>query len=60
MNFLEHKYKDLDAKKLFNLNAIPSDTKLIHSQMTFDSYRIGLGCNTMEGREQKHQVIAKY
>ena len=21
---------------------------------------MGLGCNTMEGREQKHQIIAKY
>ena len=23
-------------------------------------YSLGLGCNTMEGREQKHQRIAKY
>ena len=36
-------------------NVIP-----VHSQATFDDYGMGLGCNTMEGREQKHQIIAKY
>ena len=31
-----------------------------HSSLTFDKYGFGLGCNTMEGREQKHQRIEKY
>ena len=32
----------------------------VHCEDTFSSYGYGLGCNTMEGREQKHQVIAQY
>ena len=31
-----------------------------HTAATFADYGFGLGCNTMEGREQKHQMIAKY
>ena len=31
-----------------------------HASLTFSMYGFGLGCNTMEGREQKHQKIAKY
>lgn len=36
-------------------NAGPEHAKLCHS-----AYSFGLGCNTMEGREQKHQAISKY
>ena len=36
-------------------NAIP-----VHAEETFKSYGFGVGCNTMEGREQKHQIIKKY
>ena len=32
----------------------------IHAEQCLQNYRLGLGCNTMEGREQKHQQIAKY
>ena len=32
----------------------------VHSQVTFKQYGFGVGCNTMEGREQKHQKVAKY
>ena len=31
-----------------------------HSNITLQEYGFGLGCNTMEGREQKHQRIKKY
>ena len=31
-----------------------------HSEMLFRSLNFGLGINTMEGREQKHQMIMKY
>lgn len=31
-----------------------------HSRETYRKYKFGLGCNTMEGREQKHQKIAQY
>ena len=36
-------------------NAVP-----FYSCKTFEEYGLGLGCNTMEGREQKHQCIAMY
>ena len=32
----------------------------INPEQCLKSYRFGLGCNTMEGREQKHQKISKY
>ena len=32
----------------------------VHAEICLKSYGFGLGCNTMEGREQKHQMIAKY
>ena len=32
----------------------------VHSMVTFERYGFGLGCNSMEGREQKHQKIAGY
>jgi len=31
-----------------------------HAKMSFSDFKYGLGINTMEGREQKHQMIAKY
>ena len=31
-----------------------------HAKLTLDEYGLGLGVNTMEGREQKHQKISKY
>ena len=31
-----------------------------HAKQCLKLHGLGLGCNTMEGREQKHQVIAKY
>ena len=31
-----------------------------HAKQCLDQYGLGLGCNTMEGREQKHQIIKKY
>ena len=36
-------------------NAVP-----FYSSKTLSEYGLGLGCNTMKGREQKHQCIAKY
>ena len=36
-------------------NAAPA-----HAQFLFTTYGVGLGINTMEGREQKHQQIEKY
>ena len=32
----------------------------VHSRITYKQYGFGIGCNTMEGREQKHQKVAKY
>ena len=32
----------------------------VHAHITLNLYGFGLGCNTMEGREQKHQAIGKY
>ena len=32
----------------------------IHAENCFKMYGLGLGCNTMEGREQKHQMVGKY
>ena len=32
----------------------------VHAGNTYTNYGLGLGCNSMEGREQKHQRIAKY
>lgn len=31
-----------------------------HSKLTLEQYRFGLGCNSMEGRELKHQQIYRY
>ena len=31
-----------------------------HAAKTLYDYGLGLGCNSMEAREQKHQIIAKY
>ena len=32
----------------------------VHAKDLFNKLRLGLGCNTMEGREQKHQHIDKH
>ena len=32
----------------------------VNAEQCLRSYGFGLGCNTMEGREQKHQKISKY
>ena len=32
----------------------------IHAAVTLKNYNLGLGVNTMEGREQKHQAIKRY
>ena len=49
----------------FNDNITPSMWTICqaapyHAEITLKEYGLGLGCNTMEGREQKHQSIAKY
>jgi len=31
-----------------------------HAEITYKDYTLGLGVNTMEGREQKHQAIKRY
>ena len=36
------------------------DVAPVHASICFSQYNMGLGCNTMEGREQKHQLISKY
>ena len=33
---------------------------MLFSSKALSEYGLGLGCNTMEGREQKYQCIAKY
>ena len=53
------------ATCIFNQRISPSLWTLcnaapIHAKICFEKYNLGLGCNTMEGREQKHQSIAKY
>ena len=53
------------ATCIFNQRKSPSLWTLcnaapIHAKICFEKYNLGLGCNTMEGREQKHQSIAKY
>ena len=32
----------------------------VHAKLCIQNYHFGLGSNTMEGREQKYQHIAKY
>ena len=49
----------------FDLNVSPRMWVLcnvlpVHANITFTEYGFGIGCNTMEGREQKHQRIAQY
>ena len=31
-----------------------------HAKLCFTKFNFGIGCNTMEGREQKHQKVEKY
>ena len=50
---------------LFNATVAPSLWTLcnvapVHAEKCLSSYSLGLGCNTMDGREQKYQVIEKY
>ena len=49
----------------FNQRISPSlwticNTAPEHAKTCLEKYNLGLGCNTMEGRGQKHQTIAKY
>jgi len=37
-----------------------SNVAPVHAKEMFSEFGLGLGANTMEGREQKHQRIAKY
>ena len=49
----------------YDLNVTPSlwtfsNVAPIHSEILLNSVGFGLGINTMEGREQKHQMVQKY
>ena len=37
-----------------------SNVSPLHAKQCIESYGFGLGINTMEGREQKHQIIKRY
>ena len=50
---------------LFDSKILPSlwtlcDIVPFHADKCLNMYKMGLGFNTMEGREQKHQMISKY
>lgn len=50
---------------MFEQNITPSWWTLcnvfpVHAKNCLDDYGFGLGCNSMEAREQKHQQISKY
>lgn len=60
-----------DAKLLFKLSCLcdqsisPSlwtfcNAAPVHTKICLSKYGMGLGCNSMEGREQKHQMISRY
>ena len=51
-------YEDVDMTP--STLRIAANLVPVHSQITFTQYDFGLVCNTMEGREQKHQKVAKY
>ena len=38
----------------------PCNVTPVNAEQCLKSYACRLGCNTMEGREQKHQKISKY
>jgi len=53
------------ASCLFDQSVSPSlwtvcNSVPVHAKVCYNAYSFGLGCNTMEGREQKHQAISKY
>ena len=53
------------ACSLFDSSVLPSlwcftQSTPGHAKDLFNKLRLGIGCNTMEGREQKHQQIDKY
>ena len=60
-----------NAKLLFKLSCLcdqsisPSlwtfcNAAPVHTKICLSKYNMGLGCNSMEGREQKHQMISRY
>ena len=48
-----------DSKISPNLWAV-CNVSPVHAEISLKSYRFDIGCNTMEDREQKNQVIPKY
>lgn len=48
-------YPRLSVSMWVLTNVLPA-----HSSHTLQKYNFGIGCNTMEAREQKHQQIQKY
>jgi len=53
------------ASCLFDQSVYPSlwtvcNSAPVHAKVCYNAYSFGFGCNTMEGRVQKHQAISKY
>ena len=66
LNLMKKTTKDLFKMRcMFDSKISPSlwtvcNASPFHVEMCLTIYGFGLGCNTMEGREQKHETIAKY
>ena len=66
LNFMKKTAKDsFKICCMFDSKISPSlwtvyNASLVHAEICLTNYGFGLGRNTMEGREQKHQMIAKY
>ena len=64
-NFENESYDLFKACCILDQNVSPSLWTLckaapVHAAVTYKDYGLGLGVNTMEGREQKHQAIKRY